>query len=323
MKKSVLNENLLHFLKLNFPEEAVRVDQITTHLLLDRKAAYRRIRGETCFTLDEAGILSSKMGISLDNISRIPASIEESPIYMQAITPPNPGPKQIKDNFILLRDALKNIATYNYSEYGSACNSLNTVLLMGYTRLVRFYYFKSIHQLNMEATYKHYEDLPLRMDISSIMNEIVDYSSEIKNVSIIWDMRVIENLIHDIEFFRDGGFIETESILELKKEILSFLDKIERLTISGTNEHNNVFSLYLCKSHINANYYYIYSPELYYGSLTLFYMSSLKAYNKHTYMRVQEWVNSFKKMSTLISRSGAIERNVFFKKQRDLINMLL
>lgn len=62
------NTNLIEAMKEKLPLKGKLADMLMDTLYIGKEAVYRRLRGEVPFTLQEAALVSRKLGISLDKI---------------------------------------------------------------------------------------------------------------------------------------------------------------------------------------------------------------------------------------------------------------
>ena len=63
-----LNTGLIEALKEKLPPKTNLANLLMDTLCIGREAIYRRLRGEVPFTLEEAALISRKLGVSLDKI---------------------------------------------------------------------------------------------------------------------------------------------------------------------------------------------------------------------------------------------------------------
>ena len=63
-----LNTGLIEALKEKIPPKTNLANLLMDTLYIGREAIYRRLRGEVPFTLEEAALISRKLGVSLDKI---------------------------------------------------------------------------------------------------------------------------------------------------------------------------------------------------------------------------------------------------------------
>lgn len=64
-----LNTSLIEAVKEKLPLKENLANLLIDTLYIGKEAIYRRLRGEVPFTLEEAALISRKLGVSLDNVS--------------------------------------------------------------------------------------------------------------------------------------------------------------------------------------------------------------------------------------------------------------
>ena len=68
MIKSYIVKELINEMKDRMPQDQSLASYLINTLCIGKEAAYRRLRGEVAFTLDEIAIISCNLGISIDQI---------------------------------------------------------------------------------------------------------------------------------------------------------------------------------------------------------------------------------------------------------------
>ena len=63
-----LNTSLIEAVKEKLPLKENLANLLIDTLCIGKEAIYRRLRGEVPFTLEEAALISRKLGVSLDNV---------------------------------------------------------------------------------------------------------------------------------------------------------------------------------------------------------------------------------------------------------------
>jgi hypothetical protein len=90
----------------------------------------------------------------------------------------------------------------------------------------------------------------------------------------------------------------------------------------GTEVENEVL-IYISNINFEACYSHFKSKELEFSQISLYSIDTLTSYDLLICKTHKEWIDSLKRYSTLITRSGEIERIEFFNKQKELITDLL
>jgi hypothetical protein len=307
-------------IKEKLPEGKNLATLLTELLCIGREAAYRRLRGEVPFSFGEVSVIADKMDLSLDMI--VGKSREDTiPFYYTALSFSDPSDK----NYELFR---KNITTYARgrhdpnSELGIAINMIPLTFMTKYAYLMRLRCYKWMYQHEGRENVVPYKEM-LFPERFARLGE--DYSKAVEGIQttyIILDPMIFNYLVNDITYFVDVGLILPVEIEHIKDELFHLLDDMERVATNARYDSGNPLYLYIS----NTNFESTYSYTLYeYGSvscLSIFTLNVLTSVDDSMLHMVKEWIQSLKRLSTLISEAGEMPRRQFFKKQRELIAKL-
>ena len=129
----------------------------------------------------------------------------------------------------------------------------------------------------------------------------------------------------DINFSYKLRFIEYEDVQLIKKDLHQLLDDIvnrAQTVKKDTNVLSKPIHVYILNININFSCTYIHSPT---DTLIQFrtpFPYSKMCKNTKEFYTVYNWMNSMKKLSTLISDSGIVERNLFFDEQHKIVDSI-
>jgi hypothetical protein len=130
-------------------------------------------------------------------------------------------------------------------------------------------------------------------------------------------------LINDIKYFSKIRLLSAKNCLNLKEELLKFIDDLEILTAKGSYDNGNKVYFYISNINFEATYTYIQTGNYGVSLISAFALNSIASLNPSTLKKVKRWLDSLKSTSTLISETGEMQRKLFFKKQRELVNTSL
>jgi hypothetical protein len=182
-------------------------------LFIEKEAAYRRLRRDVVFTINEIVKIASAWNISLDEM--IGVNSKQVSFQMQKINYINPSIEELNYLRSIIR-SIDNFRNHPSTEIMEICNKLPRQLLAGYENLNRFYLFKWMYQYGNE-----YESVPYSKIVVSAEKREVDqaYSQAIKQVSsssFIFDKMIFEFLVSNIRYFHSIRMI-TDQEKELIK----------------------------------------------------------------------------------------------------------
>lgn len=320
MNKMTAHEKLLNEIKLKISHKENIANTLMDILYIGKEAVYRRLRGEVQFTLQEAEIISRELHISLDGILESDL-LKSRPFRLnliEYIDPLEPDFRVMKE-FI---DVLKLMRDDPDSEIGSAANILPQSIYMKYEYLTKFYFFKWTYQFKEEGLVKPMCEIEINNRLKGVFKEFIAESMQIKNTYYVWDNSIFLYLVNDIKYFYKIGYILQDEIVSLKSDLLRFLDDLEELAAKGKFETGNNVSFYISNINIESTYSYVQTQDYKISLIKAFSLNSVASVDEKTFEKVKVWVNSFKRLSTLISESGEIQRVRFFNKQREIINLI-
>ena len=320
MREININKEFVLALERKMPKKTMLADFIADNLCMEKETAYRRLRGEVPFTLREAGIISAKLGISLDEIIlRTMSGGKEKTIMQLPVPSKKEDPKLLEDaiNF------LYNITDQPYSEFGLALAGIPFALFQKYSLISRFYILKHVHHKGNPHTCPSFEMLQESEEQVQKREEIAMLFQRISYTYYVWDRKIMGALISDIKYYRNVRLIKEEEVTALKAELHKFLNDLEVLTSEGKyKENGNKFELYIADIDIDVTYAYLCSEEICVSLFTSFIYYATASVDEQTCKNVSEWIKSMKRCSTLISGIGDRDRVIFFDQQHAIVDTL-
>jgi len=318
MKDINLHEAFVKAMEKEIPKKTKLADFVADSLCIEKETAYRRLRGEVQFSLREAGILATQLNISLDNL------INDDPENLVL------GLPKYHLTGIYDRQHLEDILDYLHEfteepgcEFGMALSGIPFSLFLQYKFLARFYRLKyANHTANLPARipYEKIEESDAKIEYRE---ELYLLFRQIPNTFYVWDRQIIQLLVNDIKYAASVRLMKDCEVAELKKEIYRFLDDLEQVAIKGIfPETGNKIELYISDAHIDVSYAYMCSEKRQASMLSAFIIFNSTSLEKETFLKVNNWVKSLKRFSTLVSGIGERERILFFEEQREIVDTL-
>ena len=320
--RKYLYDNLLDSLVKKVPKKSELVNIVTDTLRIEKESAYRRLRGEIPFTLNEAGAIASRMGISMDELIYRNGQKKPSLTYM-ALPLDSSMEDYDYESLKLLIKSFKEISFHANSEHGMAVNTLPATLYLNLKNLTRFLFFKWSHRYEDPGAYLRYNEIILSDQGLRLQNELGTYMHKIDKTICIIDEALIGSIIKDLRYYMTIRYISSDEADALLSDLVTLIDDIERIAQYGRfPDTGNKFELYLSGVNIGTSYNYASGGHDYVSSFTTFVIQPAVSYQKETYLKVKDWVYYLRRMSTLISVVGVKERMEFLDRQRRLIDEL-
>lgn len=319
---------LFEKIKEQLPENQTLIDNVTDILDLSKDSGYRRLRGETALSLDEAVALAAHFNISLTEVA---GQADNTAIFRKA-------------PFIRSLDAYTHYMERSLKQLQEIHKKKDHVMIYSAKDIPIFYQF-AFPKL---AAFKIYVWLKSVYDIQTLDGENYSLSDVPENLLQlakeqwraftqintieIWNDTTISSLINQITYYYEAGLLrDKEEALELCEDFRQMLKVIYKQALSGDKSHANnteVSSGASCKmyyheillmdNHILAQIDQM--RKLYfipYGGLNFLTTSDPSMTNE-----MYEYLIGQTKKSALISDVSEKDRNRFFIRIRNRIDQL-
>lgn len=289
-------------------------------LCLGKESVYRRIRGDVRFSFEEVALIARSLDFSIDNILGVKDN-EKAIFEINMI-----DSFQINGNYNRRIEeytkAVKKMSKYPDSELKSAFNSLPYLFYLQYEGLSKFKLFKWAYQIQKMLSMP-FRDFVMEKEAVNTQKKYISEIRKIKRSSIIISQDVFTSMIKEINYFHRLNLLNNDDIQMLKGELLELLTEIEILSISGyyNNQDSEVY-LYLSNVDIDGSYALLKNNGRTQAFLGLYGINMISSEDNNINEIHNQWIDSLKRYSTLITFGGEIQRHIFFEQQRDLINTL-
>ncbi|MFY0644702.1 MAG: hypothetical protein JXR19_09585 [Bacteroidia bacterium] len=312
-------QTFIDILKSKIPSHISLVDEIAELLVVSKDSAYRRLRGDTPLTLDEAVKISLHFDIS-------PAALLEQatdliPFKFNKLYGENNGFLQ----YIQQMTAVIKQVTAVGGHIIYAAEDIPVFRNFRYKNLTAFkvfYWSKSV--LDSEGFKgKKFSKNMVHPDIFAAAEELNKAYSDVKSTEI-WAEETVNSTIRQIEYYASSFQFESKDEAFLVLEDLSLLVKeLEEQAENGnksSNPHTQNFKLHDSEVLIGNNSIIVEGldkPIVFLGYNT-FNSVSTRDYGFHA--ETEKWMNNLIKRSTLISGVSEKQRFHFFKRLNGAIS---
>lgn len=319
MTTTDLNRNLIEAIKEKLPAKENMANTLMGTLFIGKEAIYRRLRGEVPFTLEEAILISRKIGISLDNI--VGASYSDNALFNLNIVNQSDPFNSYYEAIAKYLKVIQSSSLNANSELGTASNTIPQTIYLKYGLLAKFRLFKWMYQ-SKHIQCKHFDELAIPQKISDIQQEYVQMAQRIHTVDYILDNTIFQYMVNDVHYLFQIQLITDEDKQQIKEELLQLIDELEETAATGKNEAGNHVHIYISNINFEATYSYLSHDTFHISLIRIYSINSIATQDNDMFHSIKEWIQSLKKFSTLISESGEMQRIHFFQRQRDIINTI-
>ncbi|MBB4036382.1 hypothetical protein GGR21_002284 [Dysgonomonas hofstadii] len=317
---SEINTELINTLKKKTSEKENTVDLLMDIIPIGKEAAYRRLRGEIPFSLEEAIAICRKLNISLD----VMAGTKRDDIYAfhsNAVFSDRPIEEYSRMMSQIIR-AVESIKDSPGSKSYRAQRTLPQEFLFRYESLAQIYIRILFYQLHLQLNPKSLLDIEIPHNIFVEQKKMSSVMQDINSVLIL-DKGIFQDYIEIVKYFQGLGMVNDEDIAIIKRDMSLLLDDMERCASSGMTLHKKKLDMYISHISFDCTYTYIEGPEFQSCSVGVYCIDHLSCDNDKICKKHKSWIKSLVRFSTLISVSGELQRNEYFSQQRDIVKSIL
>lgn len=320
LSADILNKNLQEAIRNRLPKGANMANTLMDILGIGKEAIYRRLRGEVPFSLYETSLIAKRFGISLDAIISINNS-ENLIFEFKSLRFYNLREIDYKmlEEFL---GVLKYAAQEPYSDLVFTANIFPQYPSFRYPILGKYHSFKYMYLNQHLGEIQPFHEIDFPKNLEQIFKDIINESMNIKQSCYIWDSTIFHSIVKDIKYFQSIRLIREEDIKLIKDELHRLLIYLENIAANGRFETGNRVQIYISNIYSDTGYSYLETNSISLSMVSAFTFNYVVSLEAQTLARVKEAIISMKRVSTLISESGEIQRIKFFKTQREIIDTL-
>jgi hypothetical protein len=318
MQTESIQTTFLNQVKRNLPVNQSFVDELAEALNISRDSAYRRIRGETILSLDEAKTLYNRFGVSIDVLF---ANSSEMVTFHRRVV-------SYKDYNVekWLGSVLKNLDHLSGFEKNEMIFSAKDIPVFHYFRLPELSAFKLFFWMKTLFEYPEYEYSKYNKDL--VPKELIGLATRVwsKYSTIssteIWNEEILYDTLKQIEFYHDCGlFANPDEAIMLCDQLSKLLEVVEGEAVSGKKSEGGSFNLYNNEILIADNTVFARMGNTRCVYVNQNALNLLLTFQEPFCERTEMYLQNLIKKSTLISVTGHRERARFFKNMNDRILM--
>ncbi|NBP05144.1 MAG: hypothetical protein EBV15_02830 [Bacteroidetes bacterium] len=310
--------SFIQIIKNTVPPNMHLAEEVSSALGISADSAYRRLRGETDFTLNETVKLCKHFSIPLEALN---AEMED--VVSFRINNILGNDNSFQQYLLSLDRDLTWLARFDDSMLYYAAEDLPVFYHFFFPRLARFkmiYWTKSI--LNVPAFQGvRVEEVQVPDGWSEVLTDITRKYQSIPTTEI-WNEDTIKSTIQQIRFYWEAGFFkDPATLLDILEDLTGVIEMASRQAETGKKYNpakgtfnDTPFSMYISDLMIGNNHVFMSS-----GTRT----SSYIGYGSFNYMRtanavfngqISGWLENLIAKSTLVSKVAEKQRNQFFKQ---------
>jgi hypothetical protein len=306
----------LERVRTRLPENISFADELGELLHISRDSAYRRIRGETVLSLEEARTLYHKFGISIDEL--FAGASEMVTFHRRVVTHKDYNLEQWQNSI------LKNLEYLSGYAEKQLIFSAKDIPVFHYFRMRELSAFKHFFWMKTLIGYpdferKNYSPEAVPMSLLYTAEKVWKKYSALPSTEI-WNEEAIFDTLKQIEFYYECSFFDNplEAGL-LCDQLIQLLDAVKAEAAEGLKSAGGTFQLYKNDIMIADNSVFAKMGDkrcVYVNQNTLNLLLTLQ---EPFCEQTESYLNNLIKKSTLISQTAERERSQFFNNMKKRI----
>ncbi len=323
--------------KLNYQEKFVSklksivasnlnlAEELADLLNISNDSVYRRLRGQSAFTIDEVGKISEKYDLPMESIfstSKEHVSFNFNPLYAQT-----------NNFFTYMRwyaDYLTSLAGVPGTRIIYAADDVPVLRHFNFPNLAAFkafYWSKAVLNINYLPNDK--------FKLNAIPPELVELNKKTAlayaklDCTEIWTNETITSTLKQVQYYWECNFFESNAdVLLIINEIRQMIHQMNKECEDNENENRQRighFMLYNSDVMIGNNCVLVepgnpqHSKRVFLGYNTF---NTLSTTDNAFIDETSAWMNNLLKKSILLTGSGEKQRSIFFRKMLEKLNGL-
>ena len=322
-------EELIQLIRNQLPAHITLPEYIAETLKVSTDSAYRRIRGETALTFEEAGLLMEKTGLNIF----WPAASEKG-IVEFSFTP-------LEKSQHFLRNYLQKILQDLQTMHGR--NDTSVIYVAEDLPLFQHFYFKEHAAFKMfywmrsvmgvpELESTTFEPGLISDDLINLSQQVLDAYRRVPSTELWSDASsTVKQILY---YWESGYFRNKKDAVIVCEQMIDTIDILKKQAEAGNKLHegkksledNGSFTLYHSEIEIGNNIILVRFQNISKVFLRHQTFNSITTTDQSFYHNTAEWVDNLVRKSTLISGVAEKSRQRYFNKLKndfaDLINII-
>ena len=314
MDKKSIQKKLLAIVKDVSPINASYIEELADLLQISSDSIYRRLRGETDLTAEEAAIICEHYRISFDNL----ISVNDNSVSF------NFKSIHSEEDFLAFFVRMhKDLQAINKGQTPMVTFAAFDIPLFHHFMFPLLTEFKMFSWMSSVLCLPNYTDKIFEQNIISdeMMSVCRGVWTEYQKVNSreVWTENTINSTLKQLEFHWDSGKIkDRETILKLVNEFKDELRQIELMAsksskLEGENKVEN-YQVYYSETEIGNNCIQVNLGKDKAVYLTHNTFNTLTTFNQHFNSETEIWIENLIRKSEIISGISQKRRYQFFKK---------
>ena len=232
------------------PRKTNPVNYLMKMFPMSKETAYRRIRNDIPFPLDETVAIAQDLNVSIDQL--IDAKTGNNYPFIRGLDIEN-EPIDIYSS--LIREDIEVMRRLAAAKSMNVIATMNRIplRLLPYKALLRFDYCNYLYSIGKISLMTHCPDIVVPPEIIDLHRESVSRISQLNNITCIIDDMFFPDIIKRLQYHYRLGFISAAEIKVLQAELFELLGAYENMLRSGKSASGREYVFYYSLSNLESS----------------------------------------------------------------------
>ena len=311
---------LFGLIKEKLPINSALVNEISDSLGISTDAAYRRIRGDSPVSFEEAAKLCSHFNISMDSVVDIsnknhircrysPLNLEETDSYLNFV-------QNILNN-------IERVRTAPESKIILSAIDIPQFNILAHKELALFKLFSWNKVYNCPSNYETFIKEFGNSEMFNIHEKIAKNYQLIPSTEI-WTDSTIDTILRLLSYHVEvGHFNDKKFPLVICNQLSDLIDTMQKWSETGTKGTGIPYNLYISETEIGNTFLIFKNAKNTSCMVRLYTLNALSISDESFCMETENWLHKLMQRATLISGTSARERHRFFSAQRQKVETMI
>jgi len=243
----VINEIIRHT-----PGSKSPVKYLTKMFSISKETAYRRIRNQIPFSIEEVVAIANDFNLSVDKLLDLRS--DDNNLLLNSSFNVEQEPADTYSG--LLRDDIRIMEKLLDSTQLKITFALNSIpfRFLPYKSLFKLDYCHYMHSAGkMSLVTTRYSDVEVPPVVNDLQEKFFACFSRLNNVTCIIDSMLYSNVIKKIQYYHQLKFISSEDLQLLQSELFILLGMYENMLNNGKNSIGSDYTFYYSVFNLESN----------------------------------------------------------------------
>jgi len=313
----VINEIIRHS-----PGHKSPVKYLTKMFSMSKETAYRRIRNQIPFSIEEVIAIARDFNLSVDKLLDLDS--DDNNLLFNSKFNVEQEPADAYSS--LLGDDIKIIEKLLASTNVKITIAINSIpfQFLPFKSLFKLDYCHYMHSAGkMSLVTTRYSDVEVPPVVSDLQEKSVDCFSRLNNIICIVDSMLYSNVIKKIQYYYQLKFISVEDLQLLQSDLFKLLEMYENLLNSGKNSAGSDYTFYYSVFNLESNIAFFEFDDNSLLQVWVYPENPIVIKDNYQINNIQKrWINSKIRNSILITKTTDIHQIEMLRNANQQISAL-